>query len=74
MNNKTLAIVFGLLTILSVVWFIITGSLIYAGMIVFNLCAMLIQIVRNDKLVVVFMIVSLVSSLFSFYHLVMSFI
>jgi hypothetical protein len=74
MNNKTLAIVFGLLTILSVVWFIVTGSLIYAGMIVFNLCAMLIQIVRNDKLVVVFMIVSLVSSLFSFYHLVMSFI
>ena len=74
MNNKTLAIVFGLLTILSVVWFIVTGSLLYAGLIVMNLCAMLMQIVRNDKLVAAFMLVALASSLFSFYHLVISFI
>ena len=68
MNNKTLAIVFGLLTILSVVWFIVTGSLLYAGLIVVNLCAMLMQIFRNDKLVVAFMLAALASSLFSFYH------
>ena len=74
MNNKTLVIVFGLLTILSIVWFIVTGSLLYAGLILVNLCAMLMQIIRNDKLVVAFMLVALASSLFSFYHLVISFI
>ena len=74
MDNKLMTIVFGLLTIFSVILFLNTGMLIYVGTAVLNLCGALIPIFKNTKLVLLFMFLAMAGALFSFYHLIMYFI
>ena len=74
MDNKLRTIIFGLLTIFSVILFLNTGMLIYVGLAVLNLCGALIPIFKSTKLVLLFMFIGLLGGLFSFYHLIMYFI
>ena len=74
MDNKLMTIVFGSLTVFSVILFLNTGMLMYLGVATLNLSGALIPVFKNTKLVLLFMFTGLLGGLFSFYHLIKYFI
>ena len=74
MDNKLMTIVFGSLTVFSVILFLNTGMLMYLGVATLNLSGALIPVFKNTKLVLLFMFTGLLGGLFSLYHFIKYFI
>ena len=68
MGNKILVILSILFLILSIIFFINTGSLFYAGLIFVNCCAALCLLGRNRGFVLFFMIVGAIGMIFTAYQ------
>ena len=68
MSNKILALPAILFLILSIIFFINTGSPFYAGLIFVNCAAVMCFLCRNRTLVNVFLILGLIGMIFTTYH------
>ena len=68
MSNKFLVILSILFLILSIIFFINTESLFYAGLIFVNCSAVLCQLSRNRGLIFFFMILGLVGVILTAYQ------
>ena len=68
MSNRILVLLSVVFIILSMLFFIHTGELFYAGLIFVNCCAVLCLLGRNRGFVLLFMIAGLIGMIFTAYQ------